>query len=164
MTTALSTRPSRALQSLFGRDPFAGFQEEMENLMSRFRGDWNGDWPAAVLAPSTVFAPSIDLEETDDALQVRMDVPGLKAEEIDIEVSGNTLRVSGEHKEEKEEKGKTYHRLERRRGAFARALILPATVKQDQINAVCDNGVLTITLPKTEAAQTRKIAVKSNGK
>lgn len=160
MTTALSTRSSRAMQPLFSRDPFAGFQEEIENLMSRFRGDW----PAAVLAPSAVFAPSIDLEETDDALLVRMDVPGLKAEEIDIEVSGNTLRVSGEHKEEKEEKGKTYHRLERRRGAFARALTLPAAVKQDQINAVCDNGVLTITLPKTEAAQTRKIAVRSNGK
>lgn len=158
MTTALSTRLSQSLSPLFGRDPFASLQQEMDQLLSRFKTDWNGDWPAGVIAPS------VDLSETDDALQLRMDVPGMKSEEINIELAGNTIRISGEHKEEKEEKGKTFHRLERRSGSFARALALPAAVKEDKITAECNDGVLTITLPKTETAKTRKIPVKSNGK
>lgn len=156
MTTALSTRMSRALQPLF--DPFGGLQKEMDDLLNRFQTDWNGDrFPA-------ISIPAADLSETDEALQIRMDMPGLKAEEINIEVSGNTIRISGEHKEEKEQKGKTYHRIERRSGSFARAMTLPAPVKEDQVTAECNDGVLTITLPKTEAAKTRKVTVKSNGK
>jgi HSP20 family protein len=158
MSTALSTRFSRALQPLFGGDPFTGLQKEMDDLMSRFQADWSGE-----RMPSMTI-PSADLSETDDALQIRMDMPGLKAEEINIEVSGNTIRISGEHKEEKEEKGKTYHRIERRSGSFARAMTLPAPVKEDKVTAECKDGVLTISLPKTETAKTHKITVKSNGK
>jgi HSP20 family protein len=156
-TTALSRRVSRALRPLLSRDPFASFEQEMDDLLSRFQADWSGDLAAAVAIPP------VDVSETDDSLEVRLDVPGLKPEEIDIEITGNTLRVSGEHKEEKEEKGKTWHRLERRSAAFARAVSLPAPVKEGQVNAACKDGVLTITLPKTEAAKTRKIAVKGNG-
>ncbi len=156
MATALTTRVSRALRPLLG--PFDGFQKEMDDLLSRFQGEWNGDG----LAPA--ISPSVDLSETDDALQIRMDVPGMKAEEINIEVSGNTIRISGEHKEEKEEKGKTFHRIERRSGTFARALTLPVPVKESQVNAECANGVLTINLPKVEPAKTQKIAVKAVSK
>ncbi len=156
MTTALTPRVFRALRPF--ADPFDGFQKEMDDLMKRFQADWNGDG----LAPA--FSPSVDISETDDALQIRMDVPGLKAEEINIEVSGNTIRVSGEHKEEKEEKGKTFHRIERRSGTFARALALPVPVKENQVNAECANGVLTINLPKVEAAKTQKIPVKAVSK
>jgi HSP20 family protein len=153
MSTALSTRVSQALSPLFGRDPFTSLQQEMDDLLSRFKTDWNGDWPPVVISPS------VDLSETDDTVQIRMDVPGMKAEEIDIEISGDTVRVSGEHKEEKEEKGKTFHRLERRTGSFARALALPAAVKGDKVSAECKDGVLTITLPKTEVAKTQKVKV-----
>jgi HSP20 family protein len=156
MTTALSTRVSRALQPLF--DPFAGLQKEMDDLLNRFQADWSGDRMPSLIVPAA------DLSETDDALQIRMDMPGLKAEEINVEVSGNTIRISGEHKDVKEEKGKTYHRIERRSGSFARALTLPAPVKEDKVTARCEDGVLTITLPKTEAAKTHKVAVKGNGK
>lgn len=158
MTTALSTRVSRALRPLLGRDPFVSFQNEMQELMSRFQSDWDGDWPILVTVPS------VDLSETDDSLQVRMDVPGLRPEEIDVEVSGNTLRICGEHKEEHEEKGKTFHRRERSRQTISRSLFLPTAVQPDKICAECSNGVLTVTLPKVEAAQTRKIEVKNNGK
>lgn len=158
MTTTLSTRLSRAMQPLFGVDPFAGLQKEMDDLLSRFQADWNGE-----RLPNLTI-PAADLSETDDALQIRMDMPGLKAEEISVEVSGNTIRISGEHKEEKEEKGRTFHRVERRRGTFARAMTLPAAVKEDKISAECKDGVLTITLPKTEAAKTHKVMVKNNGK
>lgn len=158
MSTALTNRVSRALRPLFTRDPFAGFQKEMDDLMTRFRADWNGDWPAEMTIPS------VDLSETDDALQIRLDVPGLKAEEINIEVSGNTIRISGEHKEEKEEKGRTFHRIERTSGSFARSLELPAAVKEDKVTAECADGVLTINLPKTEAAKTQKVPVKAASK
>jgi len=84
-------------------------------------------------------------------------------------LSRNTLRVTGERKEEKEEKGKTYHRAERDRGSFARANTLPCAVKDDKANAECHDGVPTISLPKTELpkteeAKTHKIKVKTNGK
>jgi HSP20 family protein len=154
MSTALSTRMSRALQPLL--DPFSGLQKEMDDLMNRFQADWNGDRLPAI--------PAADLFETDDALTIRMDTPGLKAEEIHVEVSGNTIRISGEHKEEKEEKGKTWHRIERRSGSFARAMTLPTPVKDDKVSAECKDGVLTITLPKTEAAKTHKVTVKGNNK
>ena len=158
MSTSLSTRLSCAMQPLLASDPFAGLQKEMDDLFNRFQTDWNGERFGAVSIPSA------DLSETDDALQIRMDMPGLKAEEINIEVSGNTIRISGEHKEEKEEKGRTFHRVERRSGSFARAMTLPAAVKEEKVTAECRDGVLTITLPKTEAAKTHKVAVKSNGK
>lgn len=158
MSTTLSRRLSRAMQPLFGADPFAGLQKEMDDLLSRFQADWGGEGLPAISVPAA------DLSETDDALQIRMDMPGLKAEEINIEVSGNTIRVSGEHKEEKEEKGKTYHRVERRSGSFARALTLPAAVKEDKVTAECKDGVLTITLPKTETAKTHRVTVKANSK
>lgn len=162
MRTALSRRMSRALQPLFRGDPFTLLQQEMNDLLSRFQTDWNGEPAAAVTIPP------IDLSESDDAIEVRLDVPGFKPEEIDIEVAGNTLRVSGEHKaekkEDKEEKGWTYHRLERRTGAFARVVALPVAVQEDKAAAECKDGVLTITLPKTEAAKTRKVTVKGNNK
>lgn len=155
--TALSRRISRALQPLFTRDPLASFEREMEDLINRFQPEWREGLSIAVATPA------IDVAETDEALEIRMDLPGLKPEEIDIEITGDMLRVSGEHKEENEEKEKTYHRVERRCSAFARAVSLPAPVKEDQISAECKDGVLTITLPKTEAAKTRKITVKRNG-
>lgn len=158
MSSNLSTRVSQALSPLFGRDPFSSLQREMDDLLGKFQSDWNGN---GLLAANL---PSLDLSETDDALQVRMDVPGVKAEEINIEVSGNTLRVSGEHKEEKEEKGKTFHRLERRSGSFSRTVTLPVPVKEGQVTAETADGVLTIKLPKVEAAKTQKVAVKAAAK
>lgn len=153
MSTALSTRFSQALRPLFGRDPFQSLQQEMDDLLSRFKADFNGDAPLAEINPS------LDFSETDEAYQVRMNVPGVKAEEVNIEVVGNSIRISGEHKEEKEEKGRTYHRVERRTGSFARSLTLPAAVKQDKIVAECKDGILTVTLPKVEPVKAQKIKV-----
>lgn len=154
MSTALSTRVSQALSPLFNRDPFALLQQEMDELLGRFREGGNGNG----LSPALI-SPSVDLSETDDAVQIRMDVPGMKADEIDIEVSGNSIRIRGEHQEEKEEKGKTFHRIERRRGSFARTLALPAAVKEGKVVAEYKDGVLSINLPKTEESKTQKVKV-----
>jgi HSP20 family protein len=153
MSTALSTRVSQALRPLFNRDPFGSLQQEMDDLLSRFKMDWGGD------GNLTEINPSLDFSETDDAYQIRMNVPGVKAEEVNIEVIGDAIRISGEHKEEKEEKGRTYHRVERRSGSFSRSLTLPAAIKQDKVAAECKDGILTVTLPKVEAVKAQKIKV-----
>jgi HSP20 family protein len=127
----------------------------MERLMSQYEEDWNGGSLAEMALPST------DVSETDEAIEVKIDVPGLTADEINIEVRGNRLQVRGEHKEEKEEKGKTFHRVERSHGRIYRSMSLPVAVKEDKVAAECQNGVLTITLPKAEKEKTRKIAVKA---
>jgi HSP20 family protein len=154
MTTALSRRVSRALRPLFRRRrPFEMLEQDLDDLLSRLEADWNGEWPLGSVAPS------LDLSETESALQIRMDVPGLKAEEINVEISGNTVRISGERKEEKEEKGRTYHCVERQAGTFARTVTLPASIQEDKVSAECKDGVLTITMPKTEEAKTRQVKV-----
>lgn len=157
MSVMLPTRLKETFGSLRHNDPFQVLQQEMDSLLNRFSEDWGTEWLARP------FAPCADVSETADALEVRMDVPGITARDIDIEVSGNTLRVKGERKEEKEEKGKTWHRIERRSGAFARTVTLPCNVREDKVEANCDDGVLTIRLPKTEEARTHKIKVKGNG-
>lgn len=93
-------------------------------------------------------------------MQVRLDVPGIDPENIEVEVTGNLLKITGERKEEQEEKTKTCHRVERSYGSFARAITLPCEINEGKIDASCDNGVLTITLPKNEAAKSRRISVK----
>jgi HSP20 family protein len=101
----------------------------------------------------------LDLSETDQTFEVRLDVPGVNPKEIDIQLNANVLTISGERSEEKEEKGKTYHFVERSFGSFSRSVSLPSPVKEDAIEARYKDGVLTVTLPKTEEAKSRKIAI-----
>lgn len=155
MKSTLPRRVSNELATWFRRDPFAPLREEMNELISRFGGDGNGGWF------SDVQVPSMDLSENDKQIEVKMDVPGLKSEELQIELQGNTLIVSGEHKEEKETKEKSFHRVERSIGKVYRAVTLPCPVEQGTVDAVCRDGVLTVTLPKVEAACAKKIPVKS---
>jgi HSP20 family protein len=127
----------------------------MDDVLARFSTGPNAGWLSEVQLPST------DVAETDKSIEVKMDVPGFKPEEINVEVQGNLLLISGEHKEEKEEKGKTFHRLERRAGSIRRTITLPTPVEQERVAAQCRDGVLTISLPKTEESRTKKIAVKA---
>jgi HSP20 family protein len=130
-------------------------EEEMRDLVSRFLGNrQEAVWPAGGLG-------SLDVSETDGQVEIRLDLPGVEAKEIDIQLNENLLTISGERKEEKEEKNKTYHRVERRYGSFSRSISLPCPVKQEAIDAQYRDGVLTIKLPKSEEARARKIKVKT---
>ncbi len=135
-------------------EPLHSVRDEMEYLWSQLVGDRPGGW----LAPPKV--PAMDLSETADAVQIRMDVPGFKAEEINVQLSNNVLTVSGEHEEEEKKEGKTYHRMERRCGSFSRSVTLPAPVDDGKIDAQYRDGVLTVSMPKTQEAKSRKIKVK----
>ncbi len=156
MTSELSTRPSTKLGRLFERDPFHKLQQQMDDLLSSFSRDWDGGhWLSAD------FHPSMDVSETEESFQIRVDLPGIKPEEVQVEVRNNVLEITGERKEEREEKGKTWHHTERRVGRFARSLSLPCEVQDDKVVAECSNGVLNILLPKAEKAKSKKIAVKA---
>lgn len=146
-------RPSR-LASLWRSDPFTTLQEEMNELRARLLGDGGEGWFAGPIVPA------LDLSETDALVEVRMDLPGITAKDIDIQISGNVLTVSGQREEEKEEKGKTFHRVERRYGSFSRSVTLPCAVAESAVTAEYRDGVLIVKLPKTEEAKAHKIKVK----
>jgi HSP20 family protein len=128
---------------------------EMDSLIHRFSDDFNGELAAGLRIPS------MDVAETDKAYEAKFDVPGFKPDEVHVEVQGDTLMITGEHKEEKEEKNKTWRRIERRSGSIRREIRLPAPVDTEKVAAQCRDGILTVTLPKTEESRTKKIAVKS---
>lgn len=152
MTTL--ARKEAGLRSLLPRVPFGSLREEFDNLLSRL-GDWDGQWASQFLAPS------LDVAESDSSIEVTMDIPGMKAENIDIQAIGNQLTISGKRSEEKEEKGngKSYHRVERHMGQFSRSVTLPCEVKESKVEATYQNGVLKIVLPKTEESKSHKIKV-----
>ena len=104
--------------------------------------------------------PVIDVAEEKDSIVVQAEVPGCKAGDIDISVYGNTLTISGEKKLSEEKKEKGYYHIESTYGSFRRELSLPTDVDQDKINAVCKDGVLSITLPKAAKAKSIKVKVK----
>jgi HSP20 family protein len=108
-----------------------------------------------------MLAPPLDMIETEKTISLKLDLPGVSPKEIDVQVSGNQLIVSGERKEEREEKGETFHRVERRTGRFSRSILLPCDVQDDKVDAKYQDGVLKITLPKTSEATTRHIEIKS---
>jgi HSP20 family protein len=134
------------------RNSLARFEREMENLMGGMVGR-SGDWEG--------LEPRMNLAETEKEFEVTAELPGLKPEEVKVEVKNRELWISGERKEEKEEKGKTWHRMERRYGEFRRVMPLPAAVDEAKVEAKVENGVLKVVLPKTEAAKPRHIEVKT---
>jgi len=139
-----------------GRGELTRLHEEMDDLFRGFFEPWEmPGWGHRHL-------PAIDIGETDDAFMVKAEVPGCKAENIDISVHGNMLTISGEKKQEKEEKEKGYYHIERSYGSFRRDLNLASDVDPDKIEAMCKDGVLSIKLPKTEKAKPIKVKVKES--
>ncbi|GAB4136606.1 MAG: Hsp20/alpha crystallin family protein [Planctomycetaceae bacterium] len=158
MTSLLSKRDNASLfRPWWNRGPLATLREEVEELFENAFGS------SELMPQGGRILPSIDVSETNDYVEVRTDLPGFKADEIDIQVGEGGLTISGEHTEEKtsEKDGeRKYHRVERRTGSFSRFVHLPCPVKEDGIQAELKDGILTIQLPKSEEAKTRKIPVK----
>jgi HSP20 family protein len=108
---------------------------------------------------SRPWSPAVDILETDDALVLRADLPDVKAEDIDVRVENNTLTLSGKRNFDKDETVKGWHRIERSYGEFVRSFEVPSTVDTEKVAADYKNGVLTISLPKKEAAKPRQVKV-----
>ncbi len=104
--------------------------------------------------------PALEMYEKGDKFVVRAELPGMKKEEIDISVLGDTLIIKGERKAESEVKDEDYYRCEMCYGKFSRAVTLPSTVQAGKVEASYDNGVLEIALPKAAEARPKKVEVK----
>jgi HSP20 family protein len=105
------------------------------------------------------FVPRANVVENEKGLEVTVEIPGVKPEEVKVELHGNDLWVTGEKKEEKEENGKTFHRMERRYGEFRRVIPLPENVDRETITAEFKDGVLNVAIPKKEEALPKNINV-----
>jgi HSP20 family protein len=140
--------PERELLSL--RDAMSRLMEEsfvLPSMLGEIRGTGRA-WGLAV-----------DMFETDDHLVVKASVPGVKPENLDVTVKGETLTIKGEMKEEQEKKEGQYYYHERRQGAFSRSLTLPFPIQSEKVEATFEHGVLTLTLPKAEEIKPRSIKV-----
>lgn len=107
------------------------------------------------------FAPMVNLAETETHYEVAVELPGMKPEEFNVEIRNGELWITGERKEEKEEKGKTYHRVERRYGEFRRVFRLPVAVNEEKVTAEYKEGILRITVPKVAEAKPKRVEVKA---
>jgi HSP20 family protein len=114
--------------------------------------NWDGGWGRS-------WVPAVSIAEDPKGYRLSVEVPGVKPEDVKIEVDGNRLVVAGEKKHASEEKDESVLRFERSYGSFRREFVLPETVNADGISAKSEHGVLVITLPKTEKALPRKISV-----
>ncbi|MCC2679440.1 MAG: hypothetical protein K0R29_2016 [Pseudobdellovibrio sp.] len=132
--------------------------DEMDDYVSSV----NRDWPSARTYDEQSFGPSCEISEADDHYSLSMDLPGMRQEDIKIEVHNNNLVISGERKREKStDKNEKVQRYERSYGSFKRSFTLPTTVQDDKIEARYENGVLDLYLPKVAASKPRQIEVKT---
>jgi len=120
--------------------------------------------------PSRVPAPfgegldlPLDMYQTDDSVVIKASVPGVKPEEVEVTITGDTLTIKGETRAEEEVKKDNYFRQEISYGAFSRSIILPGSVQTDKAEATFENGVLTLTVPKAEETKPKQIKIKPKG-
>ena len=106
-------------------------------------------------------APSVDMFETENEVVVKAALPGIKADQVDINVTGEVLTLKGETHEETDENGKSFHIREQRWGQFERSIVLPTAILADKAKAEFENGILTVTLPKADEVKPKTITVKT---
>jgi HSP20 family protein len=140
-------------------DPFRdlmGIQTELNRLFGR-------TYAGGESAASGAWMPALDIYEGKDKYVITVELPGVEPADVDISVEDSTLTIRGERKFYQEVDEDSFHRVERRYGAFSRSLALPQTANTDAIEASFDRGVLTIEVPKAEEAKPKKITVKATG-
>jgi HSP20 family protein len=137
--------PWREIEDMFDRYTRAGGVPRGGGQELARTGDWT---------------PRVDIAETDQAFVIKAEVPEVKKDDVKITVDNGILSICGERKQEQEEKGKTFHRVERFYGQFTRSFTLPDNVDEDNITATFKDGMLSLEIPKTEKAQPKAIEVK----
>ena len=151
--------------------PFESLRREVDRLFEDFQvGSWRSPFGRTVFDVQPFWrgelswgkAPAVDVVDKEKSYEITAELPGMDESNIDVKFSDGTLTITGEKKDEKEERKKDYYLSERRYGSFQRSFGVPAGVNADKIEANFKNGVLTVTLPKTAEAQTseKKIAIK----
>ena len=151
--------------SLVRWDPFRDLEEMGERLNRAFGGMARPSRAAAgeagreaLIVPD--WAPMVDITETDEEYLIKAEIPEVKREDVKVSVENGVLTLQGERKQEKEEKGKKYHRVERYYGSFLRTFTVPDNVDETKVRAEFKDGILNVHLPKTEKAKPKAIEVK----
>jgi HSP20 family protein len=139
--------------------PFVLFRKEFDDLFDTFFRSFDMQPFEGRIG---AFSPKVDVTENEKEFNISAELPGMDDKDIDVSLQNDMLTIRGEKKEEKEDKGKDYYRMERSYGYFSRTIPLPVEVETDKVDAKFKKGVLTITLPKTAkaVAETKKISVK----
>jgi HSP20 family protein len=141
--------------------PVAQFRSEFDRLLERFFSDpWSGTALGEGFGDGGAFLPTLEVVESGRELTVRAEVPGIEPKDIELNMAGDILTISGEKRLDRDEQDETWHHSERRYGSFRRSLRLPASVDAARVSAEYDKGVLTVHLPRTEASRSRRIEVK----
>jgi HSP20 family protein len=148
MTNLVRSRSNSNLRNL---------QREIDRVFDSFFPSRRSDEPAE--SSKAVWAPRVDLSETDDHYRMELDVPGMTRDDITISYQENQLTVSGERREETEQEDSEYVRVERSFGHFYRSFRLPKTINADDIEATYNHGVLTIEVPKAEESKPHRIEI-----
>jgi HSP20 family protein len=148
--------------------PLQQFHHEIDRLFDQaFRGfglsPFGFDQPLFPRLADGILKPTLDLGATDKEYTITVEIPGVDEKDIKLEIINDTLTISGEKKQEKEEKEKNYYRMERSYGSFQRMLSLPEDADQDKVNATFKRGVLTVTMPRKALPKSdvKQIEVKS---
>jgi len=141
-------------------DPFALIKRRMDDIFEDFLHGFDLQPFESRLG---VFSPNIDVVENDKEIRISAELPGMEEKDIEVSLNRDSLSIKGEKKEEKEDKGKGYYRMERSYGSFSRTIPVPVEVETDKVEAKFKKGVLNITLPKTAkaVAETKKIPIKA---
>jgi HSP20 family protein len=126
-------------------EPFTSLRRDMDRLFEDFSRDFGWGPPAAA---GTGKAPRVDVSETDAEIRIEAELPGVDEKDVEVVLSNGHLTIKGEKKQEKEEKKKDYHLVERSYGSFARTIGLPFQADPGQVKASFAKGVLTVTVPK----------------
>ena len=137
----------------------ATLQSDMARLMNQFFGPTSPTGNGT----ETDWLPPVDISETDDALLLHFDLPGISQQDINVELNDNVLTVSGQRERKHEVSKDSYYRFERRFGAFSRSVTLPTGVSEEDIAATYENGVLEVRVPKPEEQKPRRISIGVGG-
>ena len=133
----------------------AALQNRVNSLLQDIAGFGGENEPVTAAS----FVPAVDVYEDNQKVVLKLEIPGIRQEDVDIRVENQTLTVRGERKFDAEEKQENFHRIERHYGSFYRSFSLPSTVDTDAVNATCDAGVLRIELKKKASAQPKQIKI-----
>ena len=137
---------------------------ELEDMSDRLNRLFSGSSERQTNGNETMmvadWVPSVDVSETDGEYQIRAEIPDVKKEDVKVTLEDGVLTIQGERKQEKEEKGRKYHRVERTYGSFIRSFALPDLVEEEKVKAEFKDGVLHLRLPKSEKAKPKAIEVK----
>lgn len=142
---------------MFDLIPRTSFMVPVRDMFDRFFDD---EVVGNILSEDKSFVPAFDISENDTEYSVVAELPGIDEKDLDVTLTDGILTIKGEKKQETEEKGETYHRIERRHGSFQRSFRMPEGIQGDKIDATYKDGVLKLMIPKSETGDVKKIEIK----